>query len=439
MGEVCREQTTWRQWRAVAVCILLNIIDGFDILVMSTVAGAVRDGLGLSAANLGLVLSASLMGMMLGALLLAPFADRYGRRRLILVCLLMEICGMIAAGFSSDLWELIACRVATGLGVGAMMPVLNTMVAEVTSPERRNVAITLQSAGYPAGGLAAALVGGVLLKSHDWRLLLQSASVPASIALIAVLPFLPESVSFLLHRRPRDALARANFALRTLGKPTLSVLPLTRQAPDGSSLRSLLVRPYCHALVLFASATFLAQFSFYFFLSWLPTLIQPHMASDWPKSGGAMALTLGGIVGDLIFGAFSLRARARTLTLSALAIGFLSICLLAAVLDVQTLAIGIVLLTGGALFAAMAGIYATAPEAFPTAMRASGTGIAFSLGRLGGALSPAIGAYVVNAPGFGVELGLIAMGLPLAGAGALLAVLHTERESPMEVQCEPYG
>ena len=152
-----------------------------------------------------------------------------------------------------------------------------------------------------------------------------------------------------------------------------------------------------------------------------------------------MALTLGGIVGDLIFGVFCLRVRARTLTLSALAISFLSICLLASVLDVQPIAMGSVLLAGAALFAAMAGIYSIAPEAFPTAMRASGTGIAFSLGRLGGALSPAIGAYVVSAPGIGLGLGLIAMGLPLAAAGALLAGLHTEREKSMEVECEISG
>jgi len=430
---------TWRQWRAVGICILLNVIDGFDILVMATTAGAIREGLNLSAASLGLVLSASLVGMMIGALLLAPLADRYGRRRLILVCLVMETCGMIAAGFSSDSSELIACRVMTGLGVGAMMPVLNTIVAEVSSLDRRNVAITLHAAGYPGGGLAAALVGSALLRSHDWRLLLQSVCVPTAIALLAVALFLPESVSFLLYRRPRAALTRANSALRTLGRPPLSVLPLPPQLRARSSLSSLLSRPYFHALVLFACATFLAQFSFYFFLSWLPTVIQPHLAAGSPKSGGAMALTLGGIVGDLVFGVFCLRVRARTLTLSALAISFLSVCLLASVLDVQPIAMGSVLLAGAALFAAMAGIYATAPEAFPTAMRASGTGIAFSLGRFGGALSPAIGAYVVSAPGFGMGIGLIAMGLPLAAAGVLLAGLHTERETSMEVECEPSG
>jgi benzoate transport len=421
------ERMTWRQWAAVAVCVLLNVIDGFDILVTSTAAGVIRHELGLSAASLGLVLSASLAGMMLGALLFAPLADRYGRRPLILACLAVELVGMIAAGFASNALELMAFRLATGLGVGAMMPVLNTIVAEVSSPARRNVAITLQAAGYPAGGLAAALAGGALLDAYGWRPLLQSAAAPTALALLSVALFLPESVSFLLARRPADALSRVNATLRRLGKPQLTGLPPRSEAPAASGLRALFAGAYAKALALFASATLLTQFSFYFFLSWLPTVLQPHPGAGVPKSGGSMALNLGGIVGDLIFGALCFKVRARPLTLTALAISFLSVALLGQVLDAPALAMSAVLVAGAALFAAMAGLYATAPEAFPTFVRASGTGFAFSLGRFGGAVSPVIGAYVLSAPQLGLGPALILMGLPLVAAAALLAVLRTDR------------
>jgi MFS family permease len=420
-------QMTWQQWLAVGVCVLLNVIDGFDILVMSTAAGAVRNDLSLSAASLGLVLGASLAGMMLGALLLAPFADRYGRRPLLLLCLVIGLAGMITAGFSSNSLDLMACRLATGLGVGGMMPVLNTIVAEVSTLNRRNLAITLQAIGYPAGGLAAALVGSAVLESHGWRLLLQSACVPTLIGLIAVALFLPESVSFLLSRRPVETMARVNSALRTLGKSPLALLPPQSQPHAKSTVRALLSGPYRTGLVLFASATFLTQFSFYFFLSWLPTVLQSHLAEGSSKAGGATALNLGGIVGDLIFGALCLRVRTRPLALSALTISFLSVCVLGQVLDIQPAAIGLVLVAGATLFAAMAGIYALAPQVFPTLVRASGTGFAFGVGRLGGAVSPVIGAYVLSAPQIGVGFGLISMGLPLIAAGALLAGLRVER------------
>ena len=96
-------------------------------------------------------------------------------------------------------------------------------------------------------------------------------------------------------------------------------------------------------------------------------------------------------------------------------------------MDTQPLAMGVVMVAGAALFAAMAGIYLIAPQAFPTLVRASGTGLAFSLGRLGGAMSPLIGAYVLSSPSMGGGLGLISMGLPLVAAGALLARVPLHR------------
>ena len=426
MTEAAPESTegmTGRQWIAIWVCVFLNVIDGFDILAMSTAAGAVRQDFGLSAQTLGLILSASLAGMMLGALLVSPLADRYGRRKLILLCLAVEIVGMAASGLVGDAQQLIACRVVTGLGVGAMMPVLNTIVAEVSTSGRRNVAITMQAAGYPAGGLVAALMGLVLLDGDGWRLLVQSACAPTAAALVLVALFLPESVSFLLARPPPNALARVNAALRTLGRAPVSDLRSEAKAHASQPPHGLFSGAQGRALLLFATATFLTQFSFYFFLSWLPTVLQPHFPTAFPKSAGAMALNMGGIVGDLVFGVLCLKIRARTLTLWALAVSFLSTAVAGQFLQAPTLAMALVLLAGAALFAAMAGVYATAPEAFPAGVRASGTGWAFSLGRLGGALSPAIGAVLISGSQPGLTVDLVIMAAPLIGAAILLRAL----------------
>jgi MFS family permease len=311
------------------------------------------------------------------------------------------------------------------------MPVLNTIVAEVSHPERRSFAITMQAIGYPAGGLAAALIGGAMLQSHGWRLLLQLACVPTGIGLISVALFLPESVSFLLSRRPIHLLARVNLAMRILGQPPLAVAPSRSQPAEKSTLRVLLSAPYTTALALFASATFLTQFSFYFFISWLPTLLEPHREAGSSPAGGAIALNLGGIVGDLIFGALCLRFRARPLTLCALTFSFLAVSLIAQFLALQPIAMGLVMVAGATLFASMVGIYAMAPDIFPTPVRASGTGFAFSLGRLGGALSPVLGAYVLNASIVGVGSGLILMASPLIVAGTLLLGLRIKREKAL--------
>src|SRR3954449_1577105 len=83
------------QWFAVAVCVLLNMLDGYDVLVMAFTGKAVSTEWGLNGAQLGLLLSAGLVGMAIGSMLLAPWADRIGRRPMILLCLGIAAVGMI--------------------------------------------------------------------------------------------------------------------------------------------------------------------------------------------------------------------------------------------------------------------------------------------------------------------------------------------------------
>jgi benzoate transport len=423
------DQMTSRQWLAVGVCILLNVIDGFDILVMATAASAVAADFAISTSRLGLVLSASLLGMMLGALLISPLADKVGRRPVILVCLALEFSGMLAAGYAHNIEHLLVLRLITGLGVGGIMPVINTAVAELSTPRRRNIAITAQATGYPLGGLIAAILGSVILGSHDWRLLLQLACIPTAVAFALVLFYLPESVDYLLARRPRNALQRINVALRTLGKPPMVALPET-VSRTREGMTALLGPALLPLFILFSAATFLTQFSFYFFLSWLPTVLAPHLQAIPMQSAGSMLLNLGGIAGDILFGFLCVRFAARTLTLAALLTAFASIAMLGFQLASPLITATLPLVAGAALFGAMVGIYATAPRVFPPLVRAAGTGIAFSLGRFGGALSPIVGAYALAGPTLDTATALILLALPLVAAAALLALLTERRLEP---------
>ncbi len=88
------------QWLAVAVCIVLNLIDGFDVLVMAFTASSVAAEWNLGGAEIGLLLSAGLFGMAAGSLFIAPWADRWGRRPLILACLALSGLGMLASALS---------------------------------------------------------------------------------------------------------------------------------------------------------------------------------------------------------------------------------------------------------------------------------------------------------------------------------------------------
>lgn len=106
------------QWVVVAVCVLINTLDGFDVQVMAFTSNAVSNEWNLNGSQLGLLLSAGFVGMALGSLLIAPFADRVGRRPIVLGCLTVAAIGMILSSLTQSATELGLCRVLTGLGVG---------------------------------------------------------------------------------------------------------------------------------------------------------------------------------------------------------------------------------------------------------------------------------------------------------------------------------
>ncbi|MEI2594636.1 MFS transporter, partial [Pediococcus acidilactici] len=94
------------QWLVISLCFLINMLDGFDVLVMAFTAASVSAEWGLSGIELGYLLSAGLVGMAIGSLFIAPWADRYGRRPLILVCISIAGLGMLAASQAHSVQQL---------------------------------------------------------------------------------------------------------------------------------------------------------------------------------------------------------------------------------------------------------------------------------------------------------------------------------------------
>ena len=132
-----RRDMTSFQVSAILICLSINMLDGFDVLAIAFTAPAISSDWSLSAGDLGTALSAGLVGMTLGSLFLAPLGDRWGRRPVILGCLIIMSLGMIATGFSRGVPDLSLYRVITGLGIGGMLASLNTIVAEYSSSHRR--------------------------------------------------------------------------------------------------------------------------------------------------------------------------------------------------------------------------------------------------------------------------------------------------------------
>ncbi|MEJ0039584.1 MAG: MFS transporter [Gammaproteobacteria bacterium] len=397
---------------AAALCVLINVLDGFDILLMSVAAPAIGADLHLTTAEVGFVFSSGLAGMMVGALSLATAADRLGRRTIILLCLAINGAGMFLTGCSDGLAGLLLFRFITGLGVGGIMPTVNTAIAEIVNERGRSAAVVIQAAAYPLGGLIAALVWDPLIQGHTWHQVLRLACLPSIACFVLALLFLPETVPYLSRRQPVNALGRINATRRRFGQPAIAELPAkTDVAP--AFVRPLFDRPLRRGFFAFSATAFLTQFSFYFFLSWLPVVMVSAMTLHGGPRLGTVLLNLGGVIGDFVFAALSLRRSVLRLTPNTMFIAFCFFAVLPMLSHTPILAGFAAFIAGASLYASMAGLYGIAPNVFPTLNRSSGTGLALSVGRLGGALSPSIGAALLGVPLVGAGPTLVIMAIPL--------------------------
>jgi MFS family permease len=97
------------QLLVVGLCFVVNMIDGMDVLILSYIAPTLQADLGLGADQIGVLFSAGLVGMAVGGLLIAPLADIYGRRKLILASFITSTAAMILSGFVDSLCPTTRC------------------------------------------------------------------------------------------------------------------------------------------------------------------------------------------------------------------------------------------------------------------------------------------------------------------------------------------
>lgn len=191
-----------RQWIVVVLMVLLNALDGFDVLSSAFAAPGITAEWGIARPALGVVLSAELLGMGFGSVLLGGAADRYGRKSTMLVCLVLMAIGMYLASIAASVQPMVAYRFLTGIGIGGMLTTTNAVVAESTNSRWRSIAIAVYVAGYPLG----AIVGGIaasewLLPTYSWHAVFLFGAVVTAVLIPVILVLVPETAAYLVTKR----------------------------------------------------------------------------------------------------------------------------------------------------------------------------------------------------------------------------------------------
>lgn len=414
---------------AIAITIGLNALDGFDVLAISFASPGIAAEWRIDRAALGVVLSMELIGMAAGSLLLGGVADRIGRRTTILACLTAMAVGMFMTTTASSIAALSGWRIFTGLGIGGMLSAISAAAAEHSNARSRNLCVALMAIGYPVGAVIGGAVAAMLLATHDWR----AVFIFGGLVTLAFIPLvwwrLPETVPFLMRRRPDDVLQKVNRVLGRMGHATVDHLPAI-EAVGGQrqTVRDIFGPSLIGTTMIVTLAYFLHITTFYFIIKWIPKLVADMGFEPASAAGVLVWANVGGASGGALLGILARYLPIKTLTIGVL---MCSTAMMWVFGTGQSSLSQLAMVAGATGFftnAGVVGLYAIFAQAFPTHVRATGTGFAIGVGRGGAALAPMIGGFLFSA-GYGLQWVAGFMGLGAFFAAIALCFLRLRKSA----------
>lgn len=409
----------------VLLCGLVMFLDGFDTQAINYMAPAITKDWGLTKADMGPIFSAALVGLMIGYLVIAPLSDKFGHKRLVVAGTLLFALSTLASVWVQNPEQLLTLRFVTGIGLGATTPSTIALTAEY-SPKRLRASFVLAIyVGFSIGFVAANYAADWLIPTHGWRSVFVAGAVLPLVLALALLVWLPESLSFLI-RRGRQPAAYAVF--RKID-PSLPALTDPRIEAENSArgervkLRQLVSRGQLLGTVLLWMVFALNLAMFYGLQSWLPTILADHGYSSGTLATASSMTTIGGIAVAFVIGPAMdrLGAFGSLATLYFAGGAFLALMTVALGAPVWLLLIAIFLI-GCGVSGGQKSVIALASVFYPVEVRSTGVGWALGIGRVGGILGPLIIGAALSG-GWSAQLVFLALVVPSVVCGALVLYL----------------
>ncbi|MBP0627815.1 MULTISPECIES: MFS transporter [unclassified Cupriavidus] len=410
--------------RVLAWCLLVIIIDGYDIAVAGAALPSIMKEMGVTASTAGFMASSALFGMMFGAIFLGALSDKIGRRWTISLCVFLFSVFTAAAGLTSDPVTFSVMRFIAGLGIGGVMPNIVAQMTEYSPRKIRSFMTTVMFSGYAIGGILAAVIGKQFIAGFGWQIVFFAAGVPV-ILIPFILKTMPESLSFLVSRQNEKdlrALAQridphlrldAGATFRLPQQDRAAGAPVARLFQDGRGFST----------VMFWIAFFTGLFMVYALSTWLTKLMAMSGYSLGSALSFVIALNVGAVVGAIGGGWLADRFHIKWVLVVMYLLGgaFLYLMTFKTSTEMLYLLIGAV---GACTTGAQIVAYAYSGQFYPVSIRSTGVGMASGIGRLGAIAAPVLIGLIVSLQLPLAQNFLVIGAAGIVGALALACINH---------------
>ena len=378
----------------IVCCALVSALDGIDTQSIGVAAPFIAEELGVKLAHFGPIFSSALVGATVGAASFGPLADRFGRKTLLIVAVLLIGGFTILTVFAHSVPMLMAIRVLAGLGLGGATPCFIALTSEYTPARLRAALVTLMWSAFPLGGL----LNWYLIPDAGWRAIFYIGGATPLVLAVALFMYLPESIKFLLvQRNDMKGVGRIVARFRSSLVRGDAHFVLDEKPLHGASIRHLFTEGRALGTLLLWVPFFMGFGVLTVAVLWTPALLKLNGISPANTAFVVAFNGLGGFIGQSTSGrliqrfgivpvlipAFLLGAAATV----GLGYGASSIALAATFIGLIGVFMG--LGTGGAI--------ALAATIYPTPIRSTGAGWGMAMGRFGQIIGPLIAGALLGA------------------------------------------
>jgi AAHS family 4-hydroxybenzoate transporter-like MFS transporter len=386
------------QIRVLLLCAAAMFVDGFDTQATGYVAPALSAALALKPGALGMVFAAGGLGAILGGLVLAPYADRVGRKPIIVGSLIFFAICTLLISLANTVPQLIWMRFAIGLGLGGVVPNALALTAE-SMPKKFRVTLVLMTwLGFSFGSALAGPITAHILDAHSWRaVFIFGGTLPLVIAPFLILG-LPESLHGLTQRgvdgrRIAATLVRMNRAW-VFREPIQFIN--SEKKEKGFPVALLFREGRAPITLLLWVMFFMNMLALFFLSSWLPTVLHRAGLAQHAAIVITALLHFGGIAGGLAIAPLCDKLNPYLVLAVAYICSGTFIVGIGMAGSKATWVMAATFCAGFFTFGAQNSANAIAATRYPTAMRSSGIGWALGIGRTGQIVGPLIGGLLLS-------------------------------------------
>ena len=366
-----------------------------------------------------------ILGTVIGSFIWGSIADRFGRRRAVLLAVILFIATSICGAMPAFQLNLVMCFFM-GIGAGGLLPIAYTLLSETMPARHRGLVLVLIAGGGTAlGFLATSAIASWMLPIIGWRIM-WFWGLPTGVILIVLNRFIPESPRFLIaHGRS----AEAHAVMRRFGAVIETVPQAAQRVAEKAGWAALFRKrllPLSIAVVLYGLAWGIVDFGF---LTWLPVDLSGHGIGAAKISGILTNASLfalpGAVVVALLYGRWSskwtmvLVAAANVGALCAFAIAGEGLAKHTTELTVLVVFLLV------ALWGAIAVLAPYSTEVYPTELRGRGAGLAAGASKFGGVLALGIAVLGIAPPALGGAAVIAGGAMLIAGVAIGSAGIET--------------